>query len=69
MHAGKMQTDYGRAVCEVLSAQVTWLFGRKLGSAAVREMVDLVEIKRVLAGMRAGILYGKHHAKAKEVKA
>ncbi len=49
MHAGKMQTDYGRAVCEVLSAQVTWLLGRR---KKTQEAIDLVEIKRVLMGMR-----------------
>lgn len=50
----KMQTDYGRAVCEVLSAQVTWLFGRKRRARDDKAMIDLLEIKRVLAGMRMG---------------
>ncbi len=59
MHTGKMQTDYGRAVCEVLAAQVTWLLGRKRRAAEMREMVDLVEIKRVLAGMRVDVSRGK----------
>ena len=51
MHTGKMQTDYGRAVCEVLSAQITWLLGRR---KKTQEALDLVEIKRVLTGMRIG---------------
>lgn len=55
MHTGKMQTEYGKAVCEVLSAQVTWLFGRR---KKTQEAIDLVEIKRALMGMRTGV-HGK----------
>lgn len=55
---GKPQTDYGKAVCEVLSAQVTWLIGRR---KKTQQAIDLVEIKRVLMGMRtkaAGVRRG-----------
>lgn len=63
MHAGKMRTDYGRSVCERIVAQVSGLLVFGGATRDGTEMLDLLEIKRVLCGMM--IRYGQKGEKRK----
>ncbi len=57
MITGNLATEYGKATCDLLVGQVSGMMRK--GMTGSPEWYDLLEIKRVLIGMRSKIVYGE----------